>query len=197
MTIPLLEGLLVDLVPYGKRFNELEHGWRNNESWFWATVGERHTISRARIERRQTERAEWAEHGSLSVMWGIQTKDGQPLGEFALNWVEAHHRWTMLGASIGERNFWGGGYGTDALLLGADYIFDWLDLRKIWLMTMGLNARVVRQMEKIGFTLEARQRSAFWADGQWTDGLIYGLLREEWPGRAAMVERLGLRARKE
>jgi len=29
-------------------------------------------------------------------------------------------------------------------------------------------------------------------DGVWVDGLLYGMLREEWPGREALVERLGL-----
>jgi hypothetical protein len=31
----MLEGVLVDLVPYDAVFRDLEHGWRNNESAFW------------------------------------------------------------------------------------------------------------------------------------------------------------------
>jgi len=60
---------------------------------------------------------------------------------------------------------------------------------------MSPNERVQRQMVKVGFKLEARQRETFVADGQRVDNLIYGLLREEWPGRAAMIEKLGLRAK--
>jgi RimJ/RimL family protein N-acetyltransferase len=191
-----LEGLLVDLVPYGTRFQELEPIFRNNESWFWATVGERHAIPKAVLKRRQQERAEWIEqHGSHGVMFGIQTKDGKPIGDMGMNWVMPHHRLAMLGASIGDPAYWGGGYGTDALLLIVDYAFDWLDMHKIWLMTMALNARVVRQMEKVEFTLECRQREGTWVDGKPVDGLTYGILREEWPGREAVIERLGLKAR--
>jgi RimJ/RimL family protein N-acetyltransferase len=62
-------------------------------------------------------------------------------------------------------------------------------------MTMALNARVVRQMEKVGFTLEGRQREGTWVDGKPVDGLAYGILREEWPGREAVIERIGLKAR--
>ena len=43
--------------------------------------------------------------------------------------------------------------------------------------------------------LEGRQREAAWADNGWTDMLFYGLLREEWPGRAVMIERLGIKRR--
>jgi RimJ/RimL family protein N-acetyltransferase len=191
-----LEGLLVDLVPYGKQFAELEHTWRNSEAWYWATAGDRWIVSKASIERQQQERAEWREkHGANSVWFGIQTKDGQPLGDIALNWVLPYYRNAMMGAGIGDPDYWGGRYGTDALLLIVDYAFDWLDMRRLWLGTMALNQRVQRQMQKVGFKLEARRRQAMFADGVWTDELIYGLLREEWPGRAAMVEQLGLRAK--
>ena len=192
-----LEGILVDLVPYGKRFTEQEHRWRNNESAFWARVGDRRPLSRASLEHWRREHAERAaQRGRLEIWFGIQTKDGTPIGDIALNRFWPHHRVAMLGAAIGEPEYWGGGYGTDALLLVVDYAFDWLDLRRLWLQTMGSNVRVVRQMEKVGFTLETRQRQATYADGVWQDLLCYGLLREEWPGREALVERLGLRPRR-
>ncbi len=192
----MLEGLLVDLVPFGDRYVELEHKWRNNEAWFWATVGDRPFFTESSLKRRHQEHMEWAEsHGSHNVMFGIQTKDGKPIGDIGMNWVVPYYRLAMLGASIGEPEYWGGGYGTDALLLIVDYAFDWLDMHKVWLMTMGINARVVRQMEKVGFKLEARQREATWVDGAPADGLAYGMLREEWPGREAMIEKLGLKAK--
>ncbi|MBI5957694.1 MAG: GNAT family N-acetyltransferase [Chloroflexi bacterium] len=192
----MLEGLLVDLVPYGDRYLEQEHRWLNSEAWFWAAVGDRRLITESTLKRWREENAE--RQGSqprTRVMWGVQTKDGKPLGDIAMNWVVPHCRLSMLGAAIGEPEYWGGGYGTDALLLITDYAFDWLDMHKLWLSTMGLNVRVQRQMAKVGYKLESRRRQAFRADGQWVDELSYGLLREEWPGRAAIIEKLGLKAR--
>lgn len=193
----MLEGLLVDLVPYGKKFRDLEHLWRNNDSAFWSSGGDRYIVSRATIERQRQERAEEAGHlgPARGVMFGVQTKDGTPIGFFALNWLVPHSRLAMLGARIGDPAYWGGGYGTDALLLLVDYAFGWLDMRRLWLDTMSSNARVLRQMQKVGFTLEARLRSVAIADGQWNDEVVFGLMRDEWPGREAMIARLGLRAR--
>lgn len=192
----MLEGLLVDLIPYGDRCLELEHRWRNSEAWFWAAVGDRRLISAASTKRDQEEFAEWrARQSAPGMMFGIQTKDGRLIGDIGINWLLPHHRLAMLGAAICEEEYWGGGYGTDALLLIADHAFDWLDMRKIWLATMSLNKRVMRQMEKVGFTLEARRRESFIADGQRCDELTYGMLRENWPGRAAMIEKLGLKPR--
>ena len=189
-----LEGLLVDLVSLGERYQALEHRWENGQAAFWGDMGDRLFLSEAAVKRRQEERA--AREGQrLHSAFGIQAKDGTPIGVFVVGDIKPHLRLAILGAQIGEPQYWGGGYGTDALLLIVDYAFDWLDLRRLWLVTMSLNERVMRQMQKVGFTLEARQRRATLADGEWHDLLFYGLLREEWPGREVLVERLELRAR--
>lgn len=194
----MLEGVLVDLVPYGKAFLENERRWYNSEVYFWGTAGDRAVFTRAQVERWQAERAEGAERrASTSVWFGIRTKDGKPLGDIALDEMQPHHRVALIGEMIGEPEYWGGGYGTDALLLIVEYAFDWLDLRKLWLSTMGINARMQRAALKVGFREEARRRWFWYADGAWTDDVIFGLLRDEWPGRDALVERLGLRAREE
>ncbi|MBN1564585.1 MAG: GNAT family N-acetyltransferase [Anaerolineae bacterium] len=192
----MLKGLLVDLVPYGKAFLENDHEWENGIARFWSNLGECPIVSRAQVEARHQE---WFESNEsyLGVPFGVQTKDGIPLGYFGINWMVPHCRSVMVGAVINDPDYWGGGYGTDALLLLMDYAFDWLDMRKVWLGTMSLNERVMRQMEKVGFTLEVRQREAVYAAGEWHDSLLYGLLRDEWPGRAALIERFGLQARPE
>jgi len=194
----MLEGLLVDLVPYGKAFTDLEHRWRNHEASFYGSGGDRYFVTQAMVRRMMQEWAEERERGEdPGVAFGIRTKDGKPIGYMGINWLVPYYRLAMLGAKIGEPEYWGGGYGTDALLLLLEYAFDWLDIRKAWLLTTTMNHRVMRQMEKVGFTLEAQQRTSALADGVWYDWLAYGLLREEWPGRAAVIERIGLQAREE
>jgi RimJ/RimL family protein N-acetyltransferase len=135
-------------------------------------------VSQAQID---AEHREWDEYEgpSSGVAFGVQTKDGTPIGYMGINWLLAHHRLAMLGASIGEPEYWGSGYGTDALLLLVDYAFEELDIRRIWLATMSLHSRVIRQMEKIGFTLEVRRRKGIYADGVWYDELIYSVFRED------------------
>lgn len=194
----MLEGALVNLVPYGTVFRSLEHRWRNAEASFWGSGGDRPIVSqaqvRAQFERRDEQRQQTGGH-SESIPFGVQTKDGTPIGFFGVTWLHMTSRLALLGAKIGEPEYWGGGYGTDGLLLITEYAFNWLDARKVWLVTTSMNARVMRQMEKVGFALEMRARDSMLADGQWIDDLAYGLLREEWPGYTAMVEKLGLRAR--
>ncbi|HEX3051568.1 MAG TPA: GNAT family protein [Aggregatilineaceae bacterium] len=191
----MLDGLLVDLVPYGSRFWENDSRWWNNDSRFWGSMGNRFILSKAQIERVHQE---WRDSPpETGVPFGIQTKDGKPIGYIGINWISQHDRAANLGAVINEPDYWGGGYGTDALLLLLDYAFYTLDMRRVWLGTMSLNARVMRQMEKVGFMLEARRREATVADGVWYDELIYGMMAEEWPGRETMIVKLGLSAAKD
>lgn len=191
-----LQGLLVDLVPFDARFEAREHDWYNGEGvYFWA-VGSRWIVTKSGLERDRAENREEEEReGRMRLRFGVQLKDGTPIGMISVNVWNPHQRTGMLSAIIGESAYWGGGYGTDALLLIIDYAFDWLDLRKVWLMTMALNARVIRQMEKVGFELEGRQRASTWVDTQWIDMLMYGMQRADWPGREAVIARIGLQAR--
>ncbi len=194
----MLYGLLVDLIPFGKRIIDPMPKWVMGPGGWWGDGGNREIFSQAAFDRWQQERQEEVEQGKVSgISFGIQTKDGTPIGDMGINFMSPTHRAANLGAMIGDPNYWGGGYGTDALTLLIDYAFNWLDLRRVWLNTMGINARVIRQMEKVGFTLEGRQRGYTFVDGTWVDMLCYGLLREEWPGRETLIEKLGLQAKKE
>jgi RimJ/RimL family protein N-acetyltransferase len=193
----MLEGVLVDLVPFGERFKVMEHRWYNSDGVYFWGVGDRWFRSKATVERHQKRREENRAENENRVTFGVQTKDGTPIGLFGINWLHLTYRLGLLTAFIAEPDYWSSGYGTDALLLVLEYAFDWLDLRKAWVLTMSANPRVMRQMEKVGFKLEMRQRDLIWIGDQWADGLGYGILREEWPGRAALIESLNWHTPKE
>jgi RimJ/RimL family protein N-acetyltransferase len=189
-----LTGLLVDLEPQGRAFyDEKMYKFNNNISRLWAAVGENTPVPRAEIRRTQEQRRESRAKGYLGVHFLIRAKDGEIIGTIGVGWLSAQNRWGMLGAWIGEPDYWGGGHGSDALLLLTEYAFDWLDLRRLCLGTMDLNERAQRHVEKCGFVLEVRVRKGTFVNGEWIDMLEYGLLRDEWAGRAALVEELGLR----
>ena len=133
----LLEGMLVDLVPFSTPFHDLMHEWLNDDGAYFWSMGDRWFPTLEGVRRHQTERNQRrADNPASGVGFGIQTKDGKLIGYFGIHRLEPHCRQGMLSAMIGDRDYWGGGYGTDALLLVIDYAFDWLDFRRIWLHTM-------------------------------------------------------------
>ncbi len=190
----MLEGVLVNLVPQGEPFLERRRDWVNGPMGDW--WGMDHLLTRAANERWIREWFYDETQRPQRVTFGVEAKDGTPIGTFGLYQIQAAHRTAEVGAGIGEPAYWSGGYGSDAMLLIVEYAFRWLDMRRLWLTTMGTNARAQRQVEKCGFVREGARRSCVMTpDGKYIEFLFYGMMREEWPGREVMVERLGLRAK--
>lgn len=187
----MLQGVLVDLVPYDDEFEARTVAWMNGpmREW-WAMDGLMTQAGHQRWLERNRARPE-AERQQV-VQLGILAKDGTPIGSFNLVNINPTHRYAEVGAGIGDPAYWGGGFGSDAMLLLTDYAFNWLDLRRLWLRTSGRNARAQRQVEKCGYTLEARRREQEYYEG-YHDLVYYGLLQSDWPGYAVMAERLDLR----
>jgi diamine N-acetyltransferase len=187
----MFEGLLVDLVPFSAEFKQHEVAWMNGPMGEW--WGQDGLLTQPTLDRNQEQWLATAVEQGRYLRFGMRAKDGNPIGTFGLANVRYDQRTAEVGAGIGDPSYWSGGFGSDAMLLIVEYGFRWLDLRRLWLTTAGLNERAQRQVEKCGFALEGRQRRALRIRGGFGDFLFYGMLREEWPGRAVMVERLGLR----
>ena len=101
------------------------------------------------------------------------------IGFFGL-WVDLIHREAWVGIGIGERDFWGKGYGTDMMKLCLQYAFTELCVERVSLGLHEYNPRALRSYEKCGFRLEGRTRKDILREGRRTDTLWMGILREEW-----------------
>lgn len=76
----------------------------------------------------------------------------------------------------------GRGLATEAATALITMAFDHYPLHRIYANLDPRNERSAALCERLGMTREAHTRRDFPApDGTWTDSLVYGLLREEWP----------------
>ena len=82
--------------------------------------------------------------------------------------------------ALGEREYWGKGYGTDAMRVILRYAFTELNLHRVSLDVFEYNPRAIRSYEKTGFRHEGRIRKSLSRDGQRADDVWMGILREEW-----------------
>ena len=86
--------------------------------------------------------------------------------------------------TIGERDAWGRGMGTEATELMLDHAFRRLGLHRVGLSVFAFNERAIRAYQKAGFHVEGRLREAIWRDGHYVDEVQMGILSTEWrPGR--------------
>lgn len=119
--------------------------------------------------------------GDKSFRFSIRALENDILIGSTGLWIQ---RWSQgdawLGIFIGEREYWGKGFGTDAMRLIVGYGFGELNLRRITLGLHSYNERALKSYQKVGFQLEGRARGEGLRDGVRYDGLYMGILREEW-----------------
>ncbi|HUF54857.1 MAG TPA: GNAT family protein [Dehalococcoidia bacterium] len=117
-----------------------------------------------------------------SVLWAIETTEGTLLGNVELR-MSVNNLRGEVGIAIFDREYWGQGYGTEALKLVLEYAFGELELNRVELTTDHDNTRAIRSYEKCGFTQEGVLRKHRMIDGVPSDSLILSILREEWQVR--------------
>lgn len=130
----------------------------------------------AEIER---ERFEMGERDPSRQTWVIETTPGQPIGSVILPNIDYMHGRAELGISIGEKEYWGRGYGSDAIRTVLRYAFDVMGLRRVGLITDIDNERGIRSYEKCGFVREGVLRQHRMRHGEPIDMIAMAVLREE------------------
>jgi RimJ/RimL family protein N-acetyltransferase len=109
--------------------------------------------------------------------------DGKYIGFCSLMNLKSRNRCAELGIMIGDRAYWGRGYGRDAVKLMLDYGFGYLGLHRIELFPHEKNMRAIRCYLACGFIEEGRARKVLWLQGEYVDVVQMSILREEWQER--------------
>jgi RimJ/RimL family protein N-acetyltransferase len=67
----------------------------------------------------------------------------------------------------------------DAARLFQHHLLLDLDYHRLQLEIYGFNQRAIEHAERSGFIQEGTKRKAYWRHGEWVDGVLFGLLRED------------------
>ena len=117
-------------------------------------------------------------------LFSIFALDSQKvIGFIVLGPLEWNHGNSWVAIGIGEPDYWGKGYGTEAMQLALRYAFTELNLHRVSLDVFGYNRRAIRSYEKAGFVLEGVQRKIVQREGQRWDVHFMGVLQEDWLAR--------------
>jgi RimJ/RimL family protein N-acetyltransferase len=102
-----------------------------------------------------------------------------PIGGISLRNLDLAIGVGEMGISIGRKDYWGKGFGTEAISLILDYGFTVLGLHNIMLETYAYNERAMRSYLKIGFREFGRRREAQRLGDRRYDIVYMDLLRSE------------------
>ena len=110
----------------------------------------------------------------------VPVEDGWRLignvGLHRVDWVNSN---CIFGIVIGEREYWGKGFGTQATRAALRFAFGALNLHRVELEVFDFNPRAIRAYEKAGFRLEGTRREALFRDGAYHDAHVMAALRSE------------------
>lgn len=144
-----LTGKLVSLRPRKLEDCANEYRWRRDEELcrLDATIPSSFSYTEF-LDRFSIE----LEYPGLTYTLAIDTLEGTHIGKCSLFNIDFIENSNEIGILIGERDYWGQGYGSDAIKIFMHDIFSTSDIEKIVLRTLEWNTRAQKCFEKCGFT---------------------------------------------
>lgn len=174
----LFNGQLVKLTaPDIENDSKLMEVWHRDTEFFRLAYGRMAEPWSAKAIKDRLER-----HGGdpSGTLFSIRTlADNKLIGQMGM-YLEQPHGDGYVWILIGERDYWGKGYGSDAMRVMLRYGFTELNMHRVSLRTFGFNARAIRSYEKVGFVHEGKCRDALNRMGQRWDEIWMGITKQEW-----------------
>ena len=127
-------------------------------------------------------------HDSLALAIHERATD-RLIGTCAFSQLDGENGSALFHITIGEKDAWGRGYGTEATRLMLDHAFGTLGLHRVALAVFEFNERAIRSYRSCGFVVEGRAREAIWRNGRWWDEITMSILDSEWRARGGRAPR--------
>ena len=133
-----------------------------------------HTMLTVEVERMLL--AELSKQHNYSI---IETRTNSLIGNCGFAAIDHLNQTAEAGIFIGDKNYRGKGYGTEALRLLLGYGFLALNLHSVYLRVYSFNQRALRSYEKIGFKMTGKWREALRRGPKTYDILLMDILDSE------------------
>lgn len=111
----------------------------------------------------------------------VSTRDGQDVGLAEWSWVGGQGaRAVTLGIVIGDARLWGLGYGMEAMYVLLAHLFYSVNVHRVQVVVSARNPQMITLLDQPGGpVLEGILRDYFYTQGDYEDGVVFGMLREE------------------
>src|SRR5438270_98968 len=115
------------------------------------------------------------------VIWAVKLRTSQRvIGSVSMFDWERYHRRAKIGYDL-AKDYWGLGLAQEAIREMLRFGFERMALNRIEIWTSTANLRSLRLAERLGFRRDGTlRRRILEDDGQFYDGAVYGLLRDDW-----------------
>ncbi|MFC5602786.1 GNAT family N-acetyltransferase [Sporosarcina koreensis] len=109
----------------------------------------------------------------------ILTDWGKHIGWIDLKNIDTLNKHAELGIAIGDKEYWGKGYGLSAMKEMLVWGFNELTLNKIWLRVEVDNEKAIKSYKRMGYVEEGILRQDRLRNGEYIDRLRMSILKRE------------------
>lgn len=132
------------------------------------------------VEQRWYEEYTKEYGGDDFIQFVIEKLDGTVIGKCGTGGTDWKNACATVWIFIGNPENRGKGYGSEALSLLVDFIFQEMNMNRIQLIVFGFNKRAVGSYEKVGFVLEGIYKNEMFRLGQYQDVYQMSILKREY-----------------
>jgi len=124
-------------------------------------------------EEREEQWFHYVKYSNQNIIFAIQeaTSDTH-IGNCGLHKIDLRRKSCGLGIVIGEKNYWGRGFGTDTIKALINFALDDLRLSKIWLDVYTYNHRATKVYKNCGFKLTRVLKKNHLYNGKYWDTFL-------------------------
>lgn len=169
----MISGDKIKIKGLTKNSQEKIYAWVNDEELRKLT-GTIYPIS-------EFEHEEWIKNVATSKEYKVfmisEKEKNLDIGTIGLKNFDYLNSNVELFISIGNRNYLNGGYGADAVRTMTRYVFNRLNLHKVYLKVFESNKRAIRCYEKVGFKKEGILKDHCFIEGKYENVIVMGILK--------------------
>ncbi len=154
-------------------YNDQEYNLWSSGAWPLNTLKNKEEIAQKFLDQSDGEHR-----------YAILNEDLEIIGSLGFRNHNIPARSAVVYINIGLKNYWGKGYGTEALTVFVNFLFSQWNFHRLSLDTWDGNTRAIRTYEKVGFKIEGKQREACYVLGEYRDAILMGLLKREFSSNA-------------
>jgi len=120
------------------------------------------------------------ENNKNKMLFGIfDSQNHLHIGNISFSEINWSHLYGVIGLAIGRKEYWGKGFGREALQLIVDYGFNELKLHRLEAGAYSDNKNSIRIFEKLGFKIDGIQKEKYLLEKKRKDGVLLSKIKTQ------------------
>lgn len=150
--------------------------WRRDNE-IWGMVGSTKYFVSEAYEKKWVEDTIF---NSRNIKLAVcEVNSNKYIGNVYATDIDQTNRSCTTGVLIGNREYWGRGYASEAYRLLLDYLFNERNVYRVQAYVLESNEASMKMHQKVGYKIEGTLRQSVYKNGRYQNQVLLSLLKEE------------------